>query len=479
MGWARFDTLLRDIEKREGDRIRRSDFAATQYVLLVFAALACGLLALFIGRGLAYGNPGEAAVLGAVLAGTVLNYLGLFLFKRYFAFRTVLQLLMGALFVYLLVTGGENGSGILWIYLLPLVSYHCFGLRSGTLTSALMFALCVGLLFAVPAGWIYPYPFDFRLRLAGSLFMVTLMGRIIEKTRQNIDARLQANLEELREREAEIRAHNNRLKEDLKLASQLQQTMLGQSYPAIRAQSGSGLAIEFAHRYLPSGEVGGDFFYIRQLGEDRVCLLLCDVMGHGVQAALVTAMLRALVESYPASMAEPGRLLSRINKDVGQVLDDPNQLMFTTAAAALLDLQAGEIQYAMAGHHPLCLLRPGTGELIELCTPDCEEHSALGLLPDVHYPTHRERILPGDVVLLFTDGLFEVVNPAGETYNYERLLPVLRAVMLRPLGSLIDGILQTTRSFCAGTPPPDDICLVAVAIHELKTASVRLRPDNT
>ncbi|MBU1693991.1 MAG: serine/threonine-protein phosphatase [Verrucomicrobia bacterium] len=469
MGLPWFDRLLREIEEIEGDRIQRSDFVATQYVLLIFVGLSCCFLLFFAGEALLARQMIRALVLGLAAAIIVIDYACLPLFKKYFLFRTILQVMMTALFLFLLVTGGEDGSGILWIYLFPVISFHCFGLRSGTLTSAFFFACCVGLLFALPGDMIYPYPLAFRVRIAFTLFAITVMSRILEKNRQSIDAKLHANLVELRERETEIRAYNARMREELTLASQLQQTMLAQSYPDIRAQKGGGLAVEFAHRYLPAGEVGGDFFYIRQLAEDRISLLLCDVMGHGVRAALVTAMLRALIESYPAAMVEPGRLLTRINKDVGQVLDGPTLVMFTTAAAVLLDLRQGEIHYALAGHHPLCLLRPDTGKLLELAMPKTDEHSALGIMPDTHYETHTERIFPGDVALLFTDGLFDVVNASGETFNYEKLLQVLRAEMQYPLGTLIDRILKATQTFAAGCPPPDDICLVAVAIHELKT----------
>lgn len=468
MEWPWFERLFREIQKIEGDRLRRSDFLSTQYVLFIFAFLSLLFLVFFAVEAVASGQVLRAVVLGAAAAVIVMDYAFLAAFKKFFPFRYVLQVVMAGLFLFLLVTGGREGSGILWIYLFPVISFHTFGLRSGAITSVLFYVCCVAALFAAPEGWVYPYALPFRMRIVSTLALVTVMGYILERTRRAIDDRLHANLTELREREAEIRAYNARMREELSMASQLQQTLLTQAAPAIPARRGRGLAVEFAHRYRPAGEVGGDFFHIRQWPDDRISLLLCDVMGHGVRAALVTSMLRALLESYSAADAEPGALLTRMNHDVSHVLDGPDMVLFTTAAAVLLDLRKGELHYALAGHHPLCLLRPDIGRLLELAMPRDDEHSALGLRPEAGYETHIERIYPGDVALLFTDGLFDVVNPAGETFNYEQVLDVLRAEMQYPLGAMMDRILKATEDFAQGGPPPDDICLIAAVIHELK-----------
>ena len=119
----------------------------------------------------------------------------------------------------------------------------------------------------------------------------------------------------------ELRAKNAQMEDDLKMAREIQLTMLPQQYPAFpRSAPPSESAFQFTHRYLPAGTVGGDFFTVSALSEDEAGVFICDVAGHGVRSALVTAMIRALVEELKPVATNPGQFLSKLNSDLHAIL---------------------------------------------------------------------------------------------------------------------------------------------------------------
>src|SRR5215471_15447041 len=125
------------------------------------------------------------------------------------------------------------------------------------------------------------------------------------------NALLLTNIRELEERDREIRQKNEQMETDLRMAMELQQALMPSTYPSIPADAGaSATRLRFCHRYLPATLMGGDFFHIVRLNSDTAAICVCDVMGHGVRAALITAMMRAMIETHAAEAVDPGRLLT-------------------------------------------------------------------------------------------------------------------------------------------------------------------------
>ena len=137
---------------------------------------------------------------------------------------------------------------------------------------------------------------------------------------------------ELARSQSELRKKNEIMEDDLKMAREIQQAMLPQNYPAfpLGARREESL-LTFCHRYHPTGQVGGDFFNVVPLADNKAGLFICDVMGHGVRSALVTAMVRALVEELRTIALDPGALLTRINHDLRAILQQTGTPLFTTA----------------------------------------------------------------------------------------------------------------------------------------------------
>src|ERR1019366_5472487 len=138
----------------------------------------------------------------------------------------------------------------------------------------------------------------------------------------------------------ELRARNAQMEDDLKMAREIQLTMLPQQYPTFpRTASPSDSAFQFTHRYLPAGTVGGDFFAVSAISESEAGVFICDVAGHGVRSALVTAMIRALTEELKPLATDPGKFLSKLNSDLHAMLKQTDTPMLTTAFYLMVDSQ--------------------------------------------------------------------------------------------------------------------------------------------
>jgi serine phosphatase RsbU (regulator of sigma subunit) len=265
--------------------------------------------------------------------------------------------------------------------------------------------------------------------------------------------------------QAELRKQNEILEDDLKMAREIQQAILPQQYPNFPlGVSEEASLLRFCHRYLPTGQVGGDFFNVLPLDEKKAGLFICDVMGHGVRSALVTAMIRGLVEELRSTASNPGELLTRINSDLCTILQQTGTPLFTTAFYMVLDLEKREMLYANAGH-PKPFLTLGTTKQVELLqNQDGKSYPALGLFPGSNYPTSSRPIHAGDSVM-FTDGLYEVEGRDDEQFSQGMLMDTLKKhAGLPDQGRVFDAILAEIGEFSVNHEFTDDVCLIGVAV---------------
>jgi hypothetical protein len=170
----------------------------------------------------------------------------------------------------------------------------------------------------------------------------------------------------------ELRARNAQMEDDLKMAREIQVTMLPQQYPAFpHSASPSESAFQFTHRYLPAGSVGGDFFSVSALSEDEAGVFICDVAGHGVRSALVTAMIRALAEELKPVAKEPGQFLNKLNSDLHAILKHTGTPMLTTAFYLVANWRTGKMRYANAGHPKPLHIRRSSGQVPQARASRC------------------------------------------------------------------------------------------------------------
>ena len=261
----------------------------------------------------------------------------------------------------------------------------------------------------------------------------------------------------------ELRARNAQMEDDLKMAREIQLTMLPQQYPTFpRAASPSESAFQFTHRYLPAGTVGGDFFAVSALSENEAAVFICDVAGHGVRSALVTAMIRALAEELKPLATNPGQFLTKLNSDLHAILKHTGTPMLTTAFYLVADSKSGTMRYANAGHPKPLLIRRSASRVEPLANAAGKSQPVLGLFEDATYQTSEVKLDPKDLVMLFTDGLYEVQDRNNELYSQEMLVAGVQQRTQLPAPQLFDELLAEIRRFAADSAFADDVCLVAI-----------------
>lgn len=270
----------------------------------------------------------------------------------------------------------------------------------------------------------------------------------------------------------ELRSKNAQLEADFNMAREIQEIFLPHQYPTFpQWVSPEQSALKFSHRYLPAAAVGGDFFDIFAITGTTAGVFICDVMGHGMRAALVTAIMRGLVEELMPVAADPGKFLTEINRSLHAILRRTREPFLATAFYMVADVASGELRFSSAGHPSPVRLRREAGKLELLRAWDPRHGPALGLFERPSYPNCRCPVAPQDVLLLFTDGLYEVDNRQQQEFGQERLLEALWRHIKLPTGKLLDAILNDVQRFSSRSEFQDDVCMVAVEIEQVGIAS--------
>ncbi len=294
--------------------------------------------------------------------------------------------------------------------------------------------------------------------------IIGLQGIFWDVTEQRLaEERIRAANTALSLSREELRAKNQLMQESLRMAHEIQLTMLPQQYPVFPHTIAPGKsAFQFAHRYHPAETVSGDFFSISQLSDNEVGVFICDVTGHGVRAALVTAMIRALVEELKPIAHDPGMFLRKLNSDLCVILKTTGTPMLTTAFYLTANWETGVMRFANAGHPKPLLIRRSAGKVEPLVNASGRSQPALGLFDDPPYQASETTIVPGDFAMLFTDGLYEVQGPNEELYSQERLMLDVQNLINKPAGLLFDDLLEAVRAFSVSHEFEDDVCLVGM-----------------
>jgi phosphoserine phosphatase RsbU/P len=286
-------------------------------------------------------------------------------------------------------------------------------------------------------------------------------------TTRNITALKQAE-EQLAKYAEDLREKNAQLEEDLETARELQNALLPQQYPRFPSSAlPEASALRFHHFFRPSSAVGGDFFQVFQISESTAGMLICDVMGHGVRAALVAMILRTLVEDLRVYATEPAKFLQELNRAISHILKHTHLSIFVSALYLMADIARGELHYANAGHPtPLCVHR-ARRSADPLPLRGSKPDPVLGIFGDAEYHSSSCELCAGDILLLFTDGLFEVEGADAQYYDQLRLLKSVRQRADLRADELCKQLVAEIQQFSATKDFADDVCLIAMEIDHL------------
>src|SRR5215212_6523389 len=281
---------------------------------------------------------------------------------------------------------------------------------------------------------------------------ITQLKRIEEEVRQlnkDLERRVTERTEQLKSamaKQQEAAQERERIEQELRVARLIQHTLLPKSLPELEGH-------QIAVHYQPAREVGGDFYDFLDLSDGRLGLIVGDVSGKGVPAAIVMAIARTLLRAaYRMGSPAPGEILEQVNNILYR--DIPAN-MFVTCLAALLDSKTGRLHYANAGHDaPYVRHADGVGRLRARGMP-------LGLMPNMIYEQKEITLEPGESVLLYSDGLVEAHDPRREMFGFPRMQSFVGA---HPdAATLIESLLAELERFTGEEwQQEDDITLLTL-----------------
>ena len=214
----------------------------------------------------------------------------------------------------------------------------------------------------------------------------------------------------------------------------------------------------------PAREVGGDLYDFCLLDDDHLYVAIGDVSGKGVPASLLMAVGKTLLKSTIQAVRNPGRALTLVNTELA---GDNDSCMFITAFCGILNLRTGDLTFANAGHNPPLVVRTG-GQADSLRR---KPGPALAAMPGSCYENEIARLAPGDLLLLYTDGVTESMDPANTMFSEEQLASIARREHQAAARPLIEAIVRAVHAHAAGTEQSDDITLLAVRVQAYPDAA--------
>lgn len=265
-----------------------------------------------------------------------------------------------------------------------------------------------------------------------------------------------------------LEERNRTLEKEIDLAREIQFALLPYEIPS-RSHTEHGLTrhADFHHIFTPSEGVAGDWFDAFPVGSSGVGAIVCDVMGHGIRAALIASMLRGLMEQLSHLADNPAAFLTSLNHQLAKILQRANTTMFASAVYIYLDLETGVMTASTAGHpHPIILGPDGIARKMPL-----PKGIALGLLDDATYHNAQFSLLAGSRILMYTDGLTEAANQDGEEMGVERLIDYFNNSSPHSTKDFVHQALTCVAKFTGCTNQADDICMLGISYseHEAET----------
>jgi sigma-B regulation protein RsbU (phosphoserine phosphatase) len=251
----------------------------------------------------------------------------------------------------------------------------------------------------------------------------------------------------------ELREAYERVDEELRVVANIQRSLLPARVPCIPT-------LGVAAYYQTSRQAGGDYYDFFPLPDGRWGLLIADVSGHGTPAAVVMAVTHALAHTYAGGRDRPSGLLEHLNRELYRLHTSKNE-SFVTAFYAIYDPESRQFTYSSAGHNPPRLKRCADGSLASL---DASRGLPLGITPEETYGDATHQLVPGDELVLYTDGITEAQDPAGRMFGLARLDKVLENCAVGA-PDLLRLVLDELDTFTGTQAPHDDRTLLVLKVR--------------
>ncbi|MCR4555837.1 MAG: SpoIIE family protein phosphatase [Alphaproteobacteria bacterium] len=201
---------------------------------------------------------------------------------------------------------------------------------------------------------------------------------------------------------------------------------------------------------IPAAEVGGDFYDFFWLDDTKVGIVMADVSGKNVTAAMFSIIAKTLIKSFSKIYKSPAECFKEVNKTL---CEENVTTMFVTAMYGIFDTETHELTYTNAGHLPIAVVHPSK----EPSFLECDSGIALGIMEDVAFQDNKYVLSPGEIIMMYTDGVTEAANNRGEEFDFSRLIDVLKQHSITTPKLLVNDLIVAVKSFVNEAPQSDDI----------------------
>ena len=282
----------------------------------------------------------------------------------------------------------------------------------------------------------------------------------ILKARVKTHVALKQSIDSLQETSDALAVAKKRMEQELNVGRDIQESMMPHQVP-------DRPEINLVAHMNAAREVGGDFYDYNMLNEDELYFCVADVSGKGVPSALFMAMSKILMKSRAVDNKSPAEILSRVNSELSE--DNP-ECMFVTVFLGVLTLSTGELLFTNAGHNPPLIRRAGGGVDV---VPG-RHGPAIGIVPGTQFKESTLQLQPGDVLLVFTDGVTEAMDTSRNLYSDERLMNLLEDLPESGAAQILNAVRESVDEFARGAEQADDITMITLQYNGCGSAR---RPD--
>ena len=391
---------------------------------------------------------------GNLLTGTIeitasfLGVLNVLIFRKTLNFNLAANsILFGMILLlnYLLIAGGYEKTGIFWFFTFPALAFFFTGLKKGVWWMLFLYGTSLLSYAFYQYGILSSFAYNFiELRqMFFSLFAVSMLMLFYEKLRRENEKKIEKN-----EKDQIIK---NLYDQQLEEAENIQKTFIPDDSINSKILNISGF-------YKPSIEIGGDYFDFLDMGKNYTGIIIADIMGKGIPAALVMVKFRTILKMLlRKSITNPIKILSEAN----HILCGENKdFMFITAILAVFDEKNKILTIVNAGHIPMLWYSEKSKEIKNIFI----KTKPLGISEKTVYKSLKTRLNKGDIILLFTDGLTETFNSSGKMYGEENLKKQIIKYSKLKSEEIIEKIMSDVYRFSGKKHLPDDISMVIMKI---------------
>jgi serine phosphatase RsbU (regulator of sigma subunit) len=246
-----------------------------------------------------------------------------------------------------------------------------------------------------------------------------------------------------------LEARNRQIVKEMNLAVELQKSLLPKAYPETEL-------VSFTHRYIPLAMVGGDFFDIVSLPDERIGVLISDVSGHGIAPAFITAMIRSSFDYLAPYESSPAKVIRRLNQEFAKIIDTDHVV---SAFYAILDLKLMRCLYCNAGH-PAQIIARADGGFVELGPGN----PIIGMMDDFDFADEEIELGYGDSLCFYTDGIVEARDGAGRFFGVEGICRSMAAAAGDEVEGMADRLITDLIEFMKDPYFEDDVTVLFARI---------------